>query len=45
MAFLAPDLMRSILIGSQPLELTSEWLQRNPLPAEWQEQRRIIASL
>lgn len=45
LAFLAPDIVRSIVQGEQPTELTSEWLQRNVLPLDWQAQRRIVATL
>lgn len=45
LAFLAPDIVKAIIQGEQPVGLTSEWLQRNPIPLDWQEQRRIIASL
>jgi len=42
---LAPDLVRKVLEGHQPVSLTSEWLQRNALPLDWQEQRRVIGLL
>lgn len=45
LAFLAPDIVKAIIQGEQPVELTSEWLQRNVIPHDWQEQRRIIATL
>jgi site-specific DNA recombinase len=45
LAFLAPDIAQAILDGTQPLGLTCEWLQRNPLPLDWQEQRLVLASL
>ena len=45
MAFLAPDIVRDILRGDQPVGLTSEWLQRNALPDDWSEQRRIVSRL
>ncbi|PRA83816.1 resolvase [Ochrobactrum sp. MYb29] len=44
-AFLAPDIVKAIIQGEQPVGLTSEWLQRNAIPLDWQEQRRIIATL
>ena len=44
-AFLAPDIVKMIAAGKQPVGLTSEWLQRNALPIDWQEQRQVIASL
>ncbi|WP_445933604.1 recombinase family protein [Nitratireductor indicus] len=45
LAFLAPDVLQSIIWGEQPVGLTSEWLQRNDLPSDWQAQRRLIAAL
>ncbi|EFO29967.1 resolvase family site-specific recombinase [Roseibium sp. TrichSKD4] len=42
---LAPDLVRKVLEGHQPVGLTSEWLQRHALPLDWQEQRRVIGLL
>jgi DNA invertase Pin-like site-specific DNA recombinase len=45
LAFLAPDIVKSIVQGSQPAGLTCEWLLRNPLLPDWQEQRRAVASL
>lgn len=44
-AFLAPDILKQIAAGKQPIGLTSEWLQRNALPIDWQEQRQVIANL
>lgn len=45
LAFLAPDVLQSIIWGEQPVGLTSEWLQRNDFPIDWQAQRRLIAAL
>jgi hypothetical protein len=40
LAFLAPDLVKAILEGRQPIELTAERLKRlAPLPTLWSEQR------
>jgi DNA invertase Pin-like site-specific DNA recombinase len=40
LAFLAPDLVKAILEGRQPIELTAERLKRlAPLPPLWSEQR------
>ncbi|MBL4874818.1 MAG: recombinase family protein [Rhodobacteraceae bacterium] len=44
-AFLAPDIVKQIAGGRQPVWLTSEWLQRNTLPLDWEDQRQLIASL
>ncbi len=45
LAFLAPDILKSILQGTQPLALTAKWLGKYPLPSDWQTQREIIAKL
>ena len=45
LAFLAPDVVESILSGAQPLGLTSEWLKTRRLPPCWDEQRRLFATL
>lgn len=45
LAFLAPDIVRSIFQGDQPIALTAKWLGQNPLPSDWQAQRRIVAAL
>ena len=45
LAFLAPDVVRDIANGSQPLGLTSDWCLRHNLPAEWEAQRQRIAAL
>ncbi|MNI96516.1 hypothetical protein D3C73_1549830 [compost metagenome] len=39
-AFLAPDLKRAILDGTQSERLTLEALMRSDLPLDWAEQRR-----
>ena len=44
-AFLAPDLVERVVCGEQPDRLTSKWLEQNPLPSCWQEQREIVARL
>ena len=45
LALLAPDIVRDILQGYQPIGLTSEWLIRHAIPANWQEQRDLISKL
>ena len=44
-AFLAPDIVKQVAEGRQPVRLTSEWLQRNTLPLDWEDQRQLIADL
>ena len=45
LAFLAPDLIREVMEGRQPLGFTSDWCLRHDLPTDWQEQRDLIATL
>ena len=43
LAFLAPDIVRAILAGDQPVTLTAERLKRLPsLPLDWRAQRRLL---
>ncbi|MCF6305784.1 MAG: recombinase family protein [Rhodobacteraceae bacterium] len=44
-ALLAPDIVKQIVEGRQPLGLTSNWLLRHKLPADWNAQRDLIAAL
>lgn len=43
LAFLAPDLQRAIINGTQPADLTLEHLVSLPLPADWSAQRQLFA--
>lgn len=45
LAFLAPYIVKAITQGDQPVGLTAQWLAQDPMPADWQEQRRIVARL
>ena len=45
LAFLAPDIVRDVMAGKQPLGFTSDWCLRHALPSDWIEQRRLIATL
>jgi site-specific DNA recombinase len=45
LAFLAPDILDQVTAGTQPTSFTSEWAKRNALPADWNDQRRLIAAL
>ncbi len=44
-ALLAPDIVRMIIEGRQPVGLTSNWLLRHVLPIDWNEQRQLITTL
>jgi hypothetical protein len=42
-SFLAPDIVRSVIDGTQPAHLTSETLKQClPLPIDWNEQRLLL---
>jgi len=45
LAFLAPDIVRNVLNGKQPLGFTSKWCLLHSLPSDWAEQRKILATL
>jgi site-specific DNA recombinase len=45
LAFLAPDIVRDVCEGKQPLGFTSEWLKTHHLPSDWADQRQMIATL
>jgi hypothetical protein len=43
LAFLAPDIVTSVLAGTQPVDLTTEMLTRRAnLPLDWEEQRALL---
>ena len=43
LAFLAPDIVETIVDGTQPMSLTPERLKKAcPLPASWEEQRAML---
>lgn len=46
LAFLAPDIVESIVAGRQPAELTAQKLLRQgSLPLDWTEQRRVLSCI
>jgi DNA invertase Pin-like site-specific DNA recombinase len=45
LAFLAPDIVKSVIVGDQPIGLTAKWLGQNALPANWESQRRVVSAL
>ena len=45
LAFLAPDIIRDVLTGKQPIGFTSDWCKARPLPSDWQDQRALLATL
>ena len=44
-AFLAPDIVRDVIAGKQPIGLTSTWIATHELPICWDKQRTLIATL
>jgi hypothetical protein len=45
LAFLAPDIIRDVLEGTQPFGFTSDWCLRHSIPTSWADQRVLIATL
>lgn len=45
LAFLAPDVIRSVWEGRQPVGLTSDWLMRHAFTPVWSEQRDQFSTL
>ncbi|MBF9035057.1 hypothetical protein HKCCE2091_12490 [Rhodobacterales bacterium HKCCE2091] len=45
LAFLAPDILRDVLDGKQPVGFTSEWCKAHDLPSDWSEQRALLSTL
>ena len=45
LAFLAPDIVRDVLDGNQPIGFTSDWCLRHALPSDWDEQRQLLPNL
>ncbi len=45
LAFLAPDVIRSVREGRQPVGLTSDCLMRHAFSPVWSEQREMFAAL
>lgn len=45
LAFLAPDILRDIHDGKQPMGLTSDWLMRHTAPSIWTDQRALFKTL
>jgi DNA invertase Pin-like site-specific DNA recombinase len=45
LAFLAPNIVRDVLEGKQPIGFTSDWCLRHTLPSDFEEQRQLLKSL
>ena len=44
LTLLEPAVIQSILAGQQPRCMSLLWFQRNPLPADWMAQRKLVAA-
>jgi hypothetical protein len=42
LTLLAPDIIERLMAGRQPRRMNLIWFQRNPLPVDWDEQRKIV---
>jgi hypothetical protein len=45
LSLLAPEIIESVLNGTQDKGLTMQWLTRNSFPAEWEKQKKLIAAI
>jgi len=45
LAFLAPDIVRNVLEGKQPIGFTSGWCKSHEMPSGWSDQRALLATL
>jgi len=45
LSFLAPEVIRDVFEGRQPIGLTTEWLLRHAYPANWKDQCEMFRSL
>ena len=45
LAIIAPDIVQSIVEGTQRIVLISEWSKTHDLSADWDMQRAMIAAL
>ena len=42
LSLLAPDIIELLMTGGQPRRMNLIWFQRNPVPADWETQRKIV---
>ena len=42
LSLLSPAIIESILNGTQPEELTMQWLTRNTFPSDWEKQKSLF---
>jgi hypothetical protein len=43
LTLLDPGIIQRLMAGRQPRCMSLLWFQRNPLPLDWLDQRRIVA--
>ena len=44
LAFLAPDIIEQAIAGTLPIHMTSDFLIRTGVPADWKDQREMLAN-
>lgn len=45
LSLLSPEIIESVLNGTQPKGLTVQWLNRNSFPADWKKQKKLITCI
>ncbi len=45
LAFLAPDIIEQMIIGTLPLHVTSDYLIRTGVPSDWNAQRKMLENV
>ena len=45
LSLLSPEIIESVLNGTQPKGLTVQWLNRNSFPADWEKQKKLITCI
>lgn len=45
LSLLSPEIIESVLKGTQPKGLTVQWLNRNSFPADWEKQKKLITCI
>lgn len=45
LAFLAPDIVEQAIAGTLPIHMTSDYLIRTGVPADWKDQRKMLKNI
>lgn len=45
LSLLSPEIIESVLKGTQPEGLTMQWLTRNTFPSDWENQKKLITCI